>query len=65
MVKPKQVKDAFEEGKIAESQNLPSKCPSCYDHKPELRKAWFDGYYQSYVLRRHKNLFDKYGIKYP
>lgn len=69
MTTPKQVKDAYAQGKLAEASNaLPTvkaECPDRYDNKPELRKAWYNGYYTSYILRRHKTLFDKYGIKYP
>lgn len=65
MSKPEDVKRAFESGKRAEQQGKPSKCPNCYDKRPEERKAWFDGYYQSYLVRRHKATFEKYGIKFP
>lgn len=69
MAGPRQVKEAFEEGKQSELNNLvpeiKTECPNRYDNKPELRKAWFDGYYQSYLIRRHKTTFEKYGIKFP
>jgi len=65
MTSPRQVKQAYEEGQLADTKQLPSICPSRYDNKPELRKAWFDGYYQSYLVRRHKATFEKYGIKFP
>lgn len=65
MSSPGKVKKAFDEGKKAEMRGDNSKCPTCYDKKPEERKAWFDGYYQSYLTRRHKATFEKYGIKYP
>jgi hypothetical protein len=65
MSKPEEVKKAFEAGKKAEEQGKSSKCPDRYDKRPDERKAWFDGYYQNYLVRRHKSTFEKYGIKFP
>ena len=65
MSEARQVKQAFEQGKIAEAKGSPSNCPTRYENKPELRKAWFDGYYQNYLVRRHQETFQKYGIKFP
>lgn len=61
----RKVKEAYQAGVRAEKENKPSKCPSCYDNSPEERKAWFDGYYITYLTRRHKATFEKYGIKFP
>lgn len=65
MSNPNSVKKAFEAGRRAEQNGKPSECPTTYDKSPEERKAWFDGYYQNYIIRKHKATFDKYGIKFP
>ena len=65
MSKPDEVRKAFDAGKRAEQNGKPSNCPDRYDKRPDERKAWFDGYYQNYLVRRHKDTFNKYGIKFP
>jgi ribosome modulation factor len=65
MTTARRVKKAYQAGITAEEENLPSDCPDTYENSPEERKAWFDGYYTSYLTRRHKATFEKYGIKFP
>lgn len=65
MTTARKVKEAYQEGVRAEQNNEPSKCPDTYNNSPEERKAWFDGYYTSYLTRRHKSTFAKYGIRFP
>lgn len=62
---PKQLKKAYEDGKKAYYSKLPPQCPKELDKRSEERKAWFDGYYESYCIDRHQATFKKYGIKFP
>lgn len=65
MTTARKVKQAYQEGVRAAENKEPSNCPKIYDNSPEERKAWFDGYYITYLTNRHKATFEKYGIKYP
>lgn len=65
MTNARRVKQAFEQGKADQLEGKSSSCPDKYDKSPEERKAWFDGYYQTYLITRHQKTFEKYGIKFP
>jgi hypothetical protein len=65
MTIPRKVKKAYELGKKALLENQPAKCPSDIEKNPEEKKAWYDGYYETYIVNKHQHTFQKYGIKFP
>jgi hypothetical protein len=65
MSTPSKVKKAFNDGKKAQLNGQAPFCPDSIKSSPEEAKAWYDGYYITYLVNRHKETFKKYGIKYP
>jgi ribosome modulation factor len=65
MTSARKVKQAFEQGKTDQLAGKSSSCPEKYDQSPEERKAWFDGYYETYLVQRHRETFKRYVIKFP